>query len=157
MQDATLCSRLQGVQYKQSVLDACPGEHATVWLGCCAAYRATRVARCLMKGEIVVFMKEMQHVTVFYRFLSNSALWLHFICIFQPYLYNYFARFLYLFFLLFFFFSLFSISPALLYSLLLPQVKIKPVLCWGASEEGTIALLISTVVLSVQPRIPIIF
>lgn len=34
--------------------------------GCCAAYRATRVTQCLMKGEIAVFMKALQDATPLY-------------------------------------------------------------------------------------------
>lgn len=68
MQDATLYSRLQGVQYKRSVLMPVLGN--MLQPRCCAAYRATRVTRCLMKGEIIVFMKEMQDVTPLYLIRS---------------------------------------------------------------------------------------
>ncbi len=65
MQDATFYNRLQGLQYRQRVLDVCPEEGTCYSLD--AAYRATRATQCLMKGEIAVFMKAMQDATPLYR------------------------------------------------------------------------------------------
>ena len=55
------------------------------------------------------------------------------------------------FYLFFFPFLLLSFPLALCsYSLMFPQVKIKSVLSWNASEEGTIMFLISAGMLSAQ-------
>lgn len=41
---------------------------------CCAAYKATMATQCLMKSEIVIFMKGMQDATALYLVLMISPI-----------------------------------------------------------------------------------